>query len=55
MGRGYALVFNEDGSLRTGVSGLTKGSKVRIQFRDGTADSTVSRVEEGSPLGRKQP
>jgi exodeoxyribonuclease VII large subunit len=55
MGRGYTLVFNADGSLRTSVAGLTTGSAVRIQFLDGTAETTVSRVDEGAPRGRTRP
>jgi exodeoxyribonuclease VII large subunit len=55
MGRGYTLVFNADGSLRTSVAGLTTGSAVKIQFLDGTAETTVSRVDEGAPRGRTRP
>ena len=41
LARGYAIVHSEDGKVATGIEGLATGSKVTINFRDGTAAASI--------------
>ena len=46
LARGYATVFDGEGSALTSGKGLREGSKLQIRFSDSTVDATVCGVRE---------
>jgi exonuclease VII large subunit len=42
--RGWAMATGEDGTAVTSVEGLRNGSRLRLTFSDGAADTRVDRV-----------
>ncbi len=48
LGRGYALVRSVDGRVLPSVARLTEQQSIRVQFRDGHADSHVDHVHRES-------
>ena len=44
LGRGYALVLDEDGRVLKGAEGLSKGDRMSLMFNDGTLDCLIENV-----------
>lgn len=48
LGRGYAIVEGNDGTVRGSVKQLQPGDRARLRMRDGRASVTVEGVEKGA-------
>lgn len=45
MGRGYAVIANEEGHIVTSAASLAERDHISIRFRDGRAEADVTRVD----------
>jgi exodeoxyribonuclease VII large subunit len=55
LARGYAIVRSEaTGERVVGISGLTSGDAIRLQFHDGSANATIDRIEQRQPETTKE-
>lgn len=46
LGRGYSITSDEDGRLLSSLRQLKPGDRIRIRFKDGTAQAEVTSVKE---------
>ena len=46
LGRGYAIAYQSDGSMVSGVETVSPGDTVRILLKNGELDCTVNRITE---------